>query len=76
MRPVYDATSLVPFILSVEGNAISLTKARYARREINIVRDEQRLYSWQSDDKALMSVTISIVRKHLYHDTLTFYLRL
>jgi hypothetical protein len=43
VRPVNHSTFVVPFILTIERNAIALCEVLEARGQINIVCYEQRL---------------------------------
>lgn len=54
MRPVHDAAQIVPLVQAAQLHAVAHAKW-HAFREINIVRDQQRLVIADVDDEALMS---------------------
>jgi hypothetical protein len=61
VRPVNDAPVGVPFVFAVEFNRISRLQFRKSRSEIDIVRDEQRLFGAESKDEALMTSTDTVI---------------
>ena len=43
VRPMNDAALFVPDILAVEANAVADRECVYPRREVDVVRNEERL---------------------------------
>ncbi len=43
MGPVDDSASFIPFVLALEQDDIAAAKIRNARREIDVVGDQNRL---------------------------------
>src|SRR5688572_14051477 len=61
MRPVHDAALVVPFVLAAELDEISFAQRLDARREVDIVRDQDSLAGIELEDEALMAVAEAVV---------------
>ena len=64
MRPVYYTATLIPFVNSVKRYFLASLQVRNTWREIDIVRNEQRVARIQPQDESLMSAAISVVRQY------------
>jgi len=58
-----DAPLRVPVILTSECQLISLSQARYSRRDIDVVGDEQGLPRAKFQDETLMPTSIVVIWK-------------
>ena len=67
MCPVHYAAFIVPFIDAVELNPVPDFEIRYARGEIDIVRDQQGQPGTEAQQKLLMARAFQIVREHAVH---------
>ena len=72
--PVDHAALGVPFILAAERHHVAFAKADNSRRQIDVVRDEQRLTRGERHDEALMPASVVVVREHPANDALPFHL--
>ena len=61
--PMNDAPLRVPVILTSECQLISLSQARYSRRDIDVVGDEQGLPRAKFQDETLMPTSIVVIWK-------------
>jgi len=75
MRPVDDAALIVPLVFAEEFDAVPGREAGNARREIDIVRDEQRLTGAERQNEALVSTAVVVVREKSLNLTLAAHLK-
>ena len=68
MCPVYNTASLVPLVLAKERNPVTSFEAVYARREINVVSNQQCLAAPDPDNESLVPAAVVVIRKLPYHD--------
>lgn len=64
-------TLRVPLVLAVEGHTVSHGKRIDPRRQVDIVRQQQRLPILQPQDEALMPAAIEVVSQDLHDDAFT-----
>ena len=64
VRPVDHATPWVPLVVAGELDPVSTADARDTRRDVDVVRDQQRLARVELDDEALMPRALDVVRKN------------
>src|SRR5688572_25412756 len=55
VRPVHDAPFRIPRELAAEGHGVARLERRHARREIDVVRDQDRVAGRQPDQEALVA---------------------
>ena len=73
--PVNHAAFGVPFVFAAEGHQIAFAKSDDSRRQIDVVRDQQRLSRRKRHNKALMPAAVIVVREHSKNDALPFHLQ-
>ena len=66
MRPMHDAAFCVPDILAVEGHTVAAMQWRDTRRDVDVVRDEDRRAGNDAHEKALMAAAFRVIaeRRH------------
>ena len=69
--PVYDASFIIPFVLSVKSYFLARFQRPDFGCEIDIVGDQQGLTGVERYDESLVSAAIQVIRKHLGDDTST-----
>lgn len=69
VRPMHNATALVPLVYSGEIDDVPNPNRLNAWRNINIVRNQYRISRRQTENKPLMTVTGSIVFKSFCNDS-------
>ena len=62
--PVNYTTLVIPFIFSLESDGISRLQGCYPRCHIDIVGDEQCLSGIQSENEALMTTALVVIREY------------
>ena len=76
MRPMDDAAFMVPFVFTIKLHSVTALEIGNARREIDIVRDQERLTIHEFEDEALVAAAFIVIRQHLADDTLTRHLQI
>jgi hypothetical protein len=71
MSPMYDASLGIPFVHPIECDCVALSQILHSRRNVNIVRNQQRLPGRQRDDETLMPTAIVIIGKQPGDDALS-----
>jgi hypothetical protein len=74
VRPVDDAASVVPLVLTIEGNHIANADGRHSRRQIDVMSDQERASAIEFDDESLVPATIIVIGQHTYDFTTAHYL--
>ena len=62
MRPMHDSTFFAPFILAIQFHDVTHLKLIDSRRQIDIVRHQNRAARRNTDDEFLMTASLIIVR--------------
>lgn len=75
VSPMHEAAFGIPLIFSVIFHDIALFQIIYARREINVVRDQNRLAGLQAQNEALMTAAVVVVRENARNDSSALNLR-
>jgi len=60
MRPMHQTTELVPLVHAAKFDSIAQAD-RHALRQVNVVRNQQRLSIRQGQDESLMSRPLVVV---------------
>lgn len=72
MRPVDNATFIIPLVLAGKPNGIACTQVANFRRQIDVVGDQHhRPITADSQQKALMARTFVVIPEHLNDNTCT-----
>jgi hypothetical protein len=69
VSPMHDSAFGVPLVLSAVLNNVALFQIIDARREIDVVRDEQRLPRLQTNNEALMATAVGVIGKNPGNDS-------
>ena len=64
MCPVYEATLIVPHVLALELDLVAHAQVVNARRDVDVVHDQDRLAGRKQDEKTLVSVPLVVIGKH------------
>ena len=73
--PVDDAALWIPFVFTAVLDRVANPQVCDRWCEIRVVRDQQRLSGWQSNDETLMLAAVLVIRKQACHDADTLNLR-
>jgi hypothetical protein len=76
VRPVHNTALFIPCIFAVKFHLIPLPQRTDPRRNIDIMRNQNRLTRRQLHDKPLMPRTAIIVRQYLDHNALSLHLHI
>ncbi len=76
MCPVHDPSLWVPFIFSVKFNHVSGLEIWDSIRQINVMRNEDRLSGFKLENEALMFRTFQIIRENPLNSTTTLNLNI
>lgn len=66
MSPMDDTSFRVPLVFPSERNTVAFPKRRNPRRKIDVMRYQNRLTGRQTDDKALMTTALIVIREYFY----------
>ena len=73
--PVQDAAAVVPLVNPVELDHVAHCQRVNARREVDVVRDQQRLVRVEAQDEALVTAAVVIVVEQARNRALAGYLQ-
>ena len=72
VRPMDDAAFIVPFVFPVKIDAVSRFEIGNARRQIDVVRNQQRLPRGQLDNEALVTGATGVVDQNFDYGSAAF----
>ena len=72
VRPMDDAAFFIPDILTIKAKVIPDLQSGDARRNVDVVCNQQRLSRCKLNDESLVSRSVHIVRQNANHRTLAF----
>ena len=67
MRPMHDATLVIPDIFAFEGDPVSALKAVNTGRKIDVVRDQHGMAMAGIEQETLVSAALIVIGQH-FHD--------
>jgi len=70
VRPVHHTAFRVPFKFAIKADRITRSQRIDARRQVDVVCDEQRLSGIQPNNEALMAAAIVVVGQELHYHAL------
>jgi hypothetical protein len=68
MRPVNEAAPVVPHELTLELNVVADPEILHARRDVDVVHDQNGLTRRKPHEEPLVPVALRIVGQHARHD--------
>ena len=68
MRPVHEPALRVPDVFAFEFDLIPGAEVRDTRRDVDVVRDEDRLPRRKADEESLMPAPSCVVGEYARHD--------
>ena len=67
MRPMHDATLVIPDIFTLEGNPVPARKAVNTGRKIDVTRDQHGMAMAGIEQEMLVSAALVVIGRH-FHD--------
>ena len=64
MRPVHDAALVVPFVLAIERNDIAFLQRVDARRDVDVVGNQERPTGIQLEHESLVTIAHAVVAEN------------